>query len=139
MRAIPPYLPRMNDIITNTPAAEGPARLSAGKLVFGIVLFAVGVLAFVDSIDLWNPRELWRYWPLILIVLGVAKEADVLRTRRGDGGFILIAVGVWMLAATQHFLGLDYASAFPIGIAVAGLGMILHALLGVESRKGKRS
>ena len=128
----------MNDITTN-PAAGEPARVPAGKLVFGIVLLAVGVLAFVDAIDLWEPRELWRYWPVILIVLGVSQEIDVLRTRRGDGGFVLIAIGVWMLAATQHFLGLDYASAFPLGIAVAGLGIILHALLGVERRKEQKS
>lgn len=128
----------MNDSIT-TPSAQEPARLSTGKLVFGIVLFAVGVLAFLDSLDLWEAREIWRWWPVLLIVLGVAREIDVWRTRRGDNGVILIAVGVWMLAATQHFLGLDYASAFPIGISVAGLGIIVHALIGVNGKKEKQS
>ena len=122
----------MNDIITR-PATEEPARISAGRLVFGIVLFAIGVLAFVDAIDLWEPRELWRWWPLFLIVIGLSNEYDTLRTRRGEGGYVLIAVGVWLLAGSQEFLGLSYATAFPLGIAVAGLGMILHALLGVRS------
>jgi hypothetical protein len=121
----------MNDNNTST------APFSAGRLVFGIALFAVGILAFVDAIDLWEPRELWRYWPVILIVLGVSKEIDVLRTRKGDNGFVLIAIGVWMLAATQEFLGLDYVTAFPLGLAVAGLGVILHALIGIEGN-GKR-
>ena len=82
-------------------------------------------------------REIWRYWPVFLIVLGVSNEIDALRTRRGDGGYILIAVGVWMLAGSQEFLGLDYRSAFPLGVVVAGLGVILHALLGVRSEKGE--
>lgn len=127
----------MNDI--NTTAAEEPARISAGRLVFGIVLVAVGVLAFVDAIDLWDMRELWRYWPVILIVIGLSNEIDTLRTRTGDGGSVLIAIGVWMLAATQEFLGLSYASAFPLGVAVAGLGVILHALVGVDGKKEKES
>ena len=126
----------MNDVTTSS--GEAPARLSAGKLVFGIVLFAVGVLAFFDAIDLLEVRELWRWWPLILIVLGVSNEIDALRTRRGDGGYWLIAVGVWMLAATQEFLDLDYVTAFPLGIAVVGLGIILHALLGVEANKKEK-
>ena len=125
----------MNDITT---AGDAPARLSAGKLVFGIILFAIGVLAFVDAIDLWEPRELWRYWPVILIVIGISNEIDTLRARRGDGGYILVAVGVWMFAATQELLGLDYVTAFPLGIAVAGLGVILHALVGVEEEKKEK-
>ena len=123
----------MNDI-TST-----PTPFSAGRLVFGLILFAIGVLAFVDAIDLWEPRDLWRYWPVLLIVLGVSKEIEVLRTRKGDNGFVLIAIGVWMLAATQEFLGLDYVTAFPLGLAVAGLGIILHALIGIDGKKEQHS
>lgn len=128
----------MNDMQTTTGAQPEP-RISAGKLVFGIALLAVGILTFVDAIDVLDVREIWRYWPVILIVLGVSNEIDTIRTRKGDGGYILIAIGVWMLAATQGFLGLTYRSAFPLGVVVAGLGIIFHALLGVEGKKEKKS
>jgi hypothetical protein len=128
----------MNDI--QTPTGEQPeSSISAGKLVFGIALLVIGVLTFFDAIDVWEWREIWRYWPVILIVLGVSNEVDAIRTRRGGGGYILIAVGVWMLAGSQEFLGLDYRRAFPLGVVVAGIGVILHALLGVEAKKEKKS
>ena len=128
----------MNDIPTTN--EQQPERISAGKLVFGIALLTIGAFAFFDAIDLFEWREMWRWWPLILIAIGVSNEFDTIRTRRGDGGggYILIGIGVWMLAATQEFLGLDYRSAFPLGLIVVGIGVILHALLGVQEKKKVR-
>ena len=124
----------MNDIQTTT--GEPPeSRISAGKLVFGIALLAVGILLFVDAIDLWEPREIWRLWPVFLIVIGIGSEIDTLRTRKGDGGFVLIAIGVWMLAGSLELFDLSYRSAFPLGVVVFGLGLITHALLGVQKKE----
>lgn len=108
-------------------------RIPAGKLAWGLTLLVFGVVAFTDAIDLWNVGSIWRFWPLALIAAGLAGEFDALRLRKSDGSFILIAIGVWQLAATQHFLGLRYGSALPLGIAIAGLGLILHALVDVPA------
>lgn len=100
------------------------------KLIFGIVLLAFGALAFVDSTDLWNPGQWWRLWPVALIVIGLAGEAETLSARKpSGGGTFLIAVGVWMFAARSGFLGLSHRTAFPLAIAVVGLFMTLHALV----------
>ncbi len=110
-------------------------RIPAGKLAWGLTLLVLGVVAFLDAIDLWNVGNLWRLWPLALIALGLAGEFDALRLRKSDGSFIIIAIGVWQLAASQHFLGLRYGSAMPLGIAIAGLGLILHALVDAPAAK----
>lgn len=104
-------------------------QFSSQKLVFGLVLIAIGAGAFVDALDLWNPRVLWRLWPLVLILLGLASEVDALRERRSDGGSFLIGIGVWFFAATQDIFGLTYRSAFPLGVVVVGLFMTLHAIV----------
>ena len=104
-------------------------RFPVSKLIFGLILIAVGVLAFIDAIDLWNPRLLWRLWPVGVIVLGLASEVEALVARRDSGGSLLIGFGVWMLAGMHHVFGLSYRTAFPLGFAVVGLFMVLHALV----------
>ena len=118
-----------NHITTNMPDEQ---RLPLGKLAVGIGLLAFGVLGFTDAVDLWEPGELWRFWPLILIFIGVANECDTLVRRRGSGGFVLIAIGTWMLIGNNEYFGLDHGSAIPIAIAIVGLGLITHALFGVQ-------
>jgi hypothetical protein len=74
-------------------------------------------------------RDVVRFWPALLIFIGVSSEVDALRQRQSGGGYIVAAIGVWMLAANQHLFGLSHRSAMPLGIAVVGLGLILHALV----------
>jgi hypothetical protein len=104
-------------------------RIPMGKLAVGIVLLLVGLLSFTDYMELFDLREIWRFWPVFLIFIGVSSEIDSLRQRTGGGGYIVAAIGVWMLVANHHFFGLNHRTAFPLGIAVVGLGVILHALV----------
>ncbi|HEY0143270.1 MAG TPA: DUF5668 domain-containing protein [Thermoanaerobaculia bacterium] len=103
-------------------------RVPTGKIVFGLVLVVVGVVAFLDSVDLWNPR-IWEYWPLILIIIGLGSEIEALRNRRSDGGAFLIAIGVWFFVATQGWFDLSLGRALPIAIAVWGAFLTLHAIV----------
>jgi len=108
---------------------ETQQHFSSQKLVFGLVLIAIGALAFVDAVDLWNPRVLWRLWPVGLILIGLASEVDALRARIADGGSILIGIGVWFLAATHDIFGLTHGTAFPLAVVVVGLFTTLHAIV----------
>jgi hypothetical protein len=109
------------------------------KLVLGLCLVTVGVAAFLGSIDVWNIRHFWRFWPLFLIAIGLSSEIEALGRRKGDGGYILIAIGCWMLAGSFHFMNLSMAEAMPIGIAVAGLFLVLHAVMDRPAVKGEEN
>lgn len=104
-------------------------KIPLGKLAVGIVLLLVGILGFTDILDVIDLREIWRFWPVFLIFIGVSSEIDALRERRSGGGYIVAAIGVWLLFGNLHLFGLGRRSAMPLGIAVVGLGMILHALV----------
>jgi len=107
-------------------------RISAGKLVVGLVLLVIGVTTFLETIDVWDSSSLWSYWPLILIAIGGANELDAIRRRKSDGSYILLGIGVWMLAGSFGIFGLSWGEAFPLAIVIAGLGVLLHAVIDKE-------
>jgi hypothetical protein len=112
---------------------ERTQGISTGKLAAGLALVAVGIAGVVRA-----PHELWRYWPVLLIFIGLGQETEALRTRRGGGGFFLMALGVWLLAGSLELFGLDYGSALPLAVIMAGTGMILHTVLGIENKETPR-
>lgn len=116
---------------TNTPEKSFPA----GRLAAGIVLLIIGIAGFSDAIDLWEPRELWRLWPLGMVLIGVVGEAGALQRRKSDGSYVLIAIGVWFLAAMHRFLDLRWGSSMPLGIVIIGLGLAIHAIIDLPEKK----
>ena len=114
---------------------EQQPRFPAGKLVFGLVLLAIGAVTFLEAMDFWDSGSLWEYWPLILIAIGGANELDAIRRRKSDGSFILLGIGIWMLVGSFELFGLSYGQAMPLAVVVAGLGVTLHAIIDVPERK----
>jgi hypothetical protein len=109
---------------------QSKGGVEIGKLMFGLALVAFGVIFFLDRLDLWDFGTLFRKgWPLIMVFFGLSSEIDALRHRRSDGGHFLIGVGTWLFIGINDFFGLSVATAFPIGIIVVGLGVVIHALV----------
>ena len=108
---------------------EGRPGVAIKKLVFGLCLVVVGTAAFLGAIDVWSVRHLWKFWPLLLIAAGVSHEIEALQRRRADGGYIMLAVGCWLLVGTFHLFGLTVREAMPIGLVVAGFFVVVHALI----------
>src|SRR5687768_8886793 len=77
-------------------------RLNGGafpviKLLFGLTLFFAGTLATIASLGLVELDSVRRLAPAILILLGIAMEADSLRRGRFGCGIVFVGVGTWLL------------------------------------------
>jgi hypothetical protein len=94
--------------------------------IFLIILGVVFTLARMDVIDLHQ----WRtWWPLLMIAFGVARILAPGRARQKGGGVTFVLVGVWFYACTQHWYGLTFRNAWPILVVVAGVEMVLVAMI----------
>lgn len=103
-----------------------------GRIVGGIAVVLVGLSMLADRTGFHGLHLSGRYWPLILIGIGIARLAEVSgpdgRPRSRRVGAWLTFVGIWGLVNEFHVFGLDYGTSWPILIIGAGAGMVWRAL-----------
>jgi hypothetical protein len=113
-----------------TQAARQP-QPGTGKVVAGVIVMIVGLSLLVDRLD-WDVRLSGHFWPLILIVIGIARLADrsaACGARRSvRSGLWLVYVGLWGLINEFHLFGLNYGTSWPLLVIGAGVGMVWRAL-----------
>ncbi|HLH06296.1 MAG TPA: DUF5668 domain-containing protein [Terriglobales bacterium] len=83
-------------------------RRNQGTLISGLIAIAIGGLFLLNTAGYIHIENLWRYWPVILIVLGVKELVHPgMRCGRGNvvGGGIMLIWGVLLLAASLGYLG----------------------------------
>lgn len=72
-------------------------RRGTARLVLGVLVMALGVLLTLDNLGLFQARQIVRYWPALLIAVGLAKVYERWgRGWRGEGT-LWILIGTWLL------------------------------------------
>ena len=97
---------------------EPRARIRiTGQLILGMAIAALGLLFTLDNLDILDARDYLRYWPVVLIVVGLVHIAQA-RTAAGMfGGAIWIVVGAALLGNR-----LDYLRHEPLGLLAVAAG-----------------
>jgi predicted membrane protein len=83
-------------------------RRNTGPLIAGLIAIAVGGLFLLDTSGYIHIGNLWRFWPLILIVFGLKGLLESgHRCGRGSsiGGGVVLIWGLVLLAASLGYLG----------------------------------
>ena len=99
------------------------------RLVFGLLVVAVGVLFTLDNLGLAEMDDLWPFWPAIFIVLGVAKlVAGVERAK----GLLWIVLGAVLLlpAVSDEIETQDLVERWPLFLIGFGVYMVWRSFAG---------
>jgi hypothetical protein len=97
----------------------------------GIILLVTGAFFLLANFDLINIRlrDLRRFWPLILIALGISQLARS-QSRNLTGGLILLGLGVYFQLSALDLIDLTLWQLWPVILIVIGIGMVQKALQG---------
>ena len=99
-------------------------------LIFGVSVMLLGFVLMLDVLGVLRARDVLRYWPALLVAIGVATAAQA--SDRGTllRGGLTAFFGTWLLLATLHVLpSLSWRLFWPFVIMLAGGALVAHTLL----------
>ena len=103
-------------------------RPPAPGVIIAILIIGVGVLLFLDNFGLFHIYNVWRYWPVVLIAVGVSKLFDC----RGAGGRLwagmMIAAGVLFLLDALRIFHVGWHLIWPLALVGLGISMLMKSL-----------
>jgi predicted membrane protein len=103
-------------------------RSGTGGMVVGGLIVIIGLLILLDNMGIVRIHDVWRYWPVLLIVFGVSK---ILESRGPSGyiwGGILTLAGALLLLDNLEIIVFDFNLVWPLIIIAFGLSMLARSL-----------
>jgi predicted membrane protein len=103
-------------------------RHGMGGLLVGGLIVLIGLMILLDNMGIIRMHDIWRFWPVLLIVYGVARVLDA----RAPGGYVwggvVTLAGALLLLDTLDILVFDFNLIWPMLLIAFGLSMVLRAL-----------
>ncbi len=110
--------------------SRGFQGLHSGRGMFiGFFLAGIGVLLLLQNLGILYVDDLWDYWPVILIVAGLAKAINNWGFMGRVWGGIVAFIGVIFLLRNLGLVHVIIWNYFwPVILIAVGIGMLLRAL-----------
>jgi predicted tellurium resistance membrane protein TerC len=103
---------------------EHNKRHHHSQLGIGIFLLIVGVALLLENFNFLNVEPVWRFWPVIIIVIGLGRLLDAQVAGEYQKAFWMLFIGGWLLISELHVFGLHYGNSWPILLIGVGIGML---------------
>lgn len=104
---------------------SNPFRITP-RLIVGFGILALGILWTLDNLDILESEAITRWWPAVLVVIGLVQLLD--RRANKGGPIVLIVIGSVLLLRRLHLVALDLGDLIPLAIAALGAKLIWDAL-----------
>ena len=110
-----------------TNACGGPN--ATGGMIIGLAVIAVGVLFLLRNVGIVYFDDIWQYWPVILIVVGLSKLVNPYSASNVLSGIIMGGIGTVFLLRNLGYIYGDVWSYLWPGILIAvGLSILVKHL-----------
>ena len=103
-------------------------RAGAGGPLFpGLLIMTVGIVFLLDNLDLVDSGQVLRFWPVVLIAVGVKHLSEARDRGTGVSGAVLAGVGGLLLLSSLNVIDVDVWQLWPLFLIVFGFTMLRRA------------
>ena len=107
---------------------DGPAHRASGRLVAGVILVLLGLIYALDSFGVLYAGDMIRFWPLILVGIGLTRILQARWPGQRRGGFVLLGVGAALLLWTLHVVWFRPRDVWPVVLLLVGGSLVWRAI-----------
>jgi hypothetical protein len=95
------------------------------RLILGLFLMAFGLLITLGNLNLIDAGDYLRFWPVVLIAIGLQKLAAPGGGARW-GAWLWIGIGCWLLANALGMVSVDFWRMWPGAVALLLGAVLVH-------------
>ena len=99
------------------------------RAVVGILIISAGVILLMDAMGFDLNIDVWDFWPLILIALGMKKILNHSCRKHYVTGGLLIFFGIILLLRNLDILYFTFSDIWPVILILIGIGIIKNGIL----------
>ncbi len=105
-------------------------------MVPALVLIGIGAFFLLHNLHIVIFRDIFQYWPAILVAFGLVKLVDSQDHGSRVGGGILVAAGGLMLARNLGYLDMRLRDMWPLILIGIGLWMLFQKSIALDLPPG---
>ena len=109
-----------------------------GQLIAGLVLASLGVLFTLDNVDIVSARDILRYWPVVLLLVGVSQILQARSSAGVIGGAIWILIGGVLLGERLDLIS-NVFRYWPLLLVGVGAYVVWQSFNRRDVQPGERS
>ena len=97
------------------------------QLIWGGILLILGTALLLNNLEVFYLGQVWRHWPLLLVLFGIGKLVTAEIPRQQGGGVWLIFLGAWFYISIFKVFGFGFHDSWPILLVGVGVSMVVKS------------
>lgn len=107
---------------------ENRDRIVSPRVLIGLAIILIGILAIIANLGLGEDINIWDYWPVILIVIGLSLLLQPSPYRNSFPGLVFVIIGLLFLLGNFDIIDFGFNLLWPIIIILVGIGILRHGM-----------
>ncbi|HEY1042561.1 MAG TPA: DUF5668 domain-containing protein [Telluria sp.] len=99
-----------------------------GQVIVGLVVIGMGLLFLLDNLNIFEIGDMFRFWPMMFILVGALKLYDSHDAGGRVFGGILISIGVLLTLRHMGFIYFGWRTIWPVLVMLVGVAVVYTAL-----------